>query len=215
MEPFEPFRSLIAVTASVLVILSVVCVEGQISTPCTSSIIGSFTPCMNFITGSTSNGSSPTSDCCNIFKSLMTDSMDCACLVVTGNVPFPLPINRTLALSLSRSCNISLPVQCKASGVPLPAPGPVLFGPTISPAADSPSSPRVSKAVGAGAGPAAAVAPSPLGTTDLPIAPASPPVTTEAAGIRPVKTPASAANPPRIPSPYILSLMFMGILGLS
>ncbi|XAR61184.1 hypothetical protein NMG60_11034817 [Bertholletia excelsa] len=132
MGGFKSFLLLITISAAILLI-SVVSVNGQISSPCSASSISSFTPCINFITGSSSNGSAPTSDCCNSLKSVMSDSMDCACLIITGNVPIPLPINRTLAISLPRLCkNSGIPIQCKATGVPLPAPGPVLFGPSAS-----------------------------------------------------------------------------------
>ncbi|KAF7120219.1 hypothetical protein RHSIM_Rhsim13G0026900 [Rhododendron simsii] len=143
MEGLKGFRAIVAMTAAVLVVTcSVISVQAQISTPCTASQVTSFTPCINFITGSSAGGSgTPTAGCCDSVESLMSGSMDCACLIVTGNVPISLPINRTLAISLPRACN--LPLQCKASGVPLPAPGPVLLAPPPPPLvpASSPLSP--------------------------------------------------------------------------
>ncbi|XP_055811823.1 non-specific lipid transfer protein GPI-anchored 16-like isoform X1 [Solanum dulcamara] len=114
-------------------------VNGQINTACTSSIISTFTPCFNYLTGSSGNGSSPTEDCCNSLKSSMSDSIDCVCLIVTGNVPVSIPFIRTLALSLPQACNTGVPVQCSASGVPLPSPGPALF---VPPPAPSPPPPQ-------------------------------------------------------------------------
>lgn len=115
MDPVKGSR-LIAILATLLVI-SAILVNGQISTPCTASMISSFTPCFNFITGSTSNSSSsspPTTGCCGSLQSLLSTGTDCACLLLTANVPVQLPINRTLALSLPRACNIAgLPAQCK------------------------------------------------------------------------------------------------------
>ncbi|XP_015087166.2 SH3 domain-containing protein C23A1.17-like [Solanum pennellii] len=108
-------------------------VNCQINTACTSSIISTFTPCLNYLTGSSGNGSSPTEDCCNSLKSSMSDSIDCICLIVTGNVPVSIPFIRTLALSLPKACNSGVPVQCSASGVPLPSPGPALFAPPPAP----------------------------------------------------------------------------------
>ncbi|XVF66652.1 hypothetical protein PTKIN_Ptkin10aG0054100 [Pterospermum kingtungense] len=115
-------------------------VYGQINTPCNPSMLSSFTPCMNFLTNSTANGTSPTADCCNSLKTLTSQGMDCVCLIVTGSVPFRLPINRTLAISLPRACNMpGVPLQCKAhTGVPVPAPGPISLAPTLSPG-DSPT----------------------------------------------------------------------------
>ncbi|CAH2057589.1 unnamed protein product [Thlaspi arvense] len=107
-------------------------VKGQqiISTPCTSSMISTFTPCLNFITGSSGGSVTPTAGCCDSLKSLTNTGMECACLILTANVPLPTGfINRTLSLALPRACKMSggVPVQCQAAGTPLPAPGPVPF----------------------------------------------------------------------------------------
>ncbi|KDO68678.1 hypothetical protein CISIN_1g038771mg [Citrus sinensis] len=212
--------------ALLLATLSVISVNGQLTTPCTTSMISSFTPCLNFITGSTSNGvTTPTQNCCDSLKSLMSTSMDCACLVITANVPLQLPINRTLSLSLPRACNMGgVPVQCKASGTPLPAPGclpsfgtnmltktslagpAALFGPAPAPIADSPLSPRASKAV----------APAAETDTTEDLTPASPPVESDAPtspGISPALTPPPSPSASRrscIPPPSLL-LFFVGI----
>ncbi|XP_022145882.1 non-specific lipid transfer protein GPI-anchored 2-like [Momordica charantia] len=145
----ETFKALafISVAATILGSSSV---KGQIRSPCTASMINNFTPCFNVITGSSNNGSSQKESCCTTLRSLSGISMDCACLLLTANVPVPLPINAALALILPTSCNITnLPAQCKASGSPLPSPGPISLGPTALPptAAASPLSPQVSKAV--------------------------------------------------------------------
>ncbi|XP_045791169.1 non-specific lipid transfer protein GPI-anchored 20-like [Trifolium pratense] len=114
----------------------------QISTPCNPSTITTlFTPCMSFLTSSSANGTSPTTQCCTALKSLTSSGMDCLCLLVTASVPFQIPINRTLAISLPRACNMpGVSVQCKASASPLPAPGPVALGPSSSPVS-APSTP--------------------------------------------------------------------------
>lgn len=87
----------------------------QISTPCTSSMISTFTPCLNFITGSSGGSVTPTAGCCDSLKSLTNTGMDCACLILTANVPLPTGfINRTLSLALPRACKMSgVPVQCQ------------------------------------------------------------------------------------------------------
>nr|GLL33157.1 vegetative cell wall protein gp1-like isoform X1 [Ipomoea trifida] len=110
--------------------------NGQINTPCTNSIVSSFTPCFNYITGSGANGSSsPTQDCCDSLKSMMTNMIDCACLIITGNVPLSIPFVRTLVLSLPlQQCTSGVPVQCKGSGAPLSAPaGSGVLTPAYSP----------------------------------------------------------------------------------
>ncbi|KAL3626299.1 hypothetical protein CASFOL_029848 [Castilleja foliolosa] len=117
--------------------------SGQITAPCTPSMISTFSSCMSFVTNNSSfNGSTPPADCCNSINSLMTNGKECLCLIATGSVPFRVPINRTLAVSLPRSCNMpGVPLQCKtASGAPAPSPGLVANGPSFSPnAAPSPS----------------------------------------------------------------------------
>ncbi|KAI4369643.1 hypothetical protein MLD38_018064 [Melastoma candidum] len=60
-------------------------------------MISSFTPCMNFVTNSSSKRDPyPTSDCCTSLKNLTNGGLGCACLLVTGSVPFQIPINRPL-----------------------------------------------------------------------------------------------------------------------
>ncbi|KAK6786885.1 hypothetical protein RDI58_015410 [Solanum bulbocastanum] len=107
----------------VLMIFSTQSVSGQISTACSAAMLRSFSPCINFISNGGSNNSSPTSDCCQSLKYVMTNGTDCLCLIVTGNVPFRVPINRTLAISLPKACKMDgVPVQCRASPSPVPAP---------------------------------------------------------------------------------------------
>ncbi|KAM7253786.1 hypothetical protein ACFE04_031468 [Oxalis oulophora] len=154
-------------------------------------MISTFGPCLSFITGSSANGSlTPTSDCCDSMKSLISSSMDCACLIITASVPVQLPINRTLAISLPKACNMAgVPVGCKSSATPLPAPGPTLLGPSPSPEADSPDysplTPRASKAVATSPGPQSG------STDDEGSSPAASPTTSPR--IRPVMNPSSSA----------------------
>lgn len=101
---------------AIAIIVLIVPVYGQINTACSPSMLSSFSSCMSFITNSTANGTSPTSDCCNSLKSITSNSTDCLCLIVTGSVPFQIPINRTLAIALPRACNMpGVPLQCKGS----------------------------------------------------------------------------------------------------
>ncbi|XP_020579835.1 non-specific lipid transfer protein GPI-anchored 2-like [Phalaenopsis equestris] len=107
----------------------------QISTSCTNLLMKSFTPCLNFLTGSTNGGGggSPTSECCKSLGVLISSSTQCACLVITGSSS--LPINQTLAISLPRLCkNTHVPLQCNSDvGSPIPGPGPVSFSPALPP----------------------------------------------------------------------------------
>ncbi|KAM0027836.1 putative bifunctional inhibitor/plant lipid transfer protein/seed storage helical [Helianthus debilis subsp. tardiflorus] len=217
---------------TIFLAIMVFTVSGQITTPCTVSMIASFTPCVNYITGSSANGGSPTASCCKAVESLMTTSMDCTCLIVTGNVPFSLPsqINQALAITLPKACNSkSVPFQCKSTGVPLPPAGPALFVPppppkVLPPAADSPDlPPSPSGSVTATPTPS----PSEKSQDDLhepdpreskPVVPdASAPTPTAphdqpvGSGIRPVLTPAASTSNQLHCSPPIVLLMLAAI----
>ncbi|KAK6929940.1 Bifunctional inhibitor/plant lipid transfer protein/seed storage helical domain [Dillenia turbinata] len=176
-------------TLAIALMVVILPVHGQVSSPCTASMISSFTPCMNYITNSSSNSTSPTADCCNALKTLTSGGMDCLCLIVTGSVPFQMPFNRSLAISLPRACNMAgVPVQCKASGAPVAAPGPVSLAPTLSPSEAPSLSPAGSVS------PAAA----PESDTSQDVTPASSTVNPEApttgTGVRPVLTPSTAVS---------------------
>ncbi|XP_024980959.1 vegetative cell wall protein gp1-like [Cynara cardunculus var. scolymus] len=214
--------------AAILSISVVITVNGQISSPCSVSMITSFTPCVNFVTGSSSNGRSPTASCCSAVESLTTTSMECMCLIVTGNVAFslPNPINQALAITLPKACKSKrVPLQCKSTGVPLPPAGPALFVPpppkipaprALPPPADSPElppSPSGSKKAMLAPTPsktAPAVLPDP-GADQEPNAPdASAPIRQApiaGSGIRPVLTPVSASNPLSVPPPLLLLML--------
>jgi len=103
-----------AVAAVLLLLLAAAPASGQIATSCTASLITTFTPCLNFVTGSTNGAGSPTQQCCGSLAEMVRTGADCACLILTGNVPFSLPINRTLAISLPKLCSsTSVPLQCR------------------------------------------------------------------------------------------------------
>ncbi|KAM7278829.1 hypothetical protein ACFE04_005963 [Oxalis oulophora] len=172
MECFNFFRATVFLVTVALLVLGLP-VFGQVTTPCSPTMISSVTPCMNFLSNSTANSTSPSADCCNSLKSLTSKSMDCLCLIVTASVPFQVPINRTLTISLPRACNMpGVPLQCNASRAPAPAPGPAaLFGPTLSPQA-TPS-------------PGALVTPGPTSSAQAPLSDTtlpSPPVTSDTPG---------------------------------
>ncbi|XP_006650714.2 non-specific lipid transfer protein GPI-anchored 20-like [Oryza brachyantha] len=129
-----------AAAAALLVVAVLVSpASGQVSASCTASLVTTFTPCLNFVTGSTNGGGSPTQQCCGSLAEMVRTSADCVCLVLTGNVPFSLPINRTLAISLTKLCNsMSVPLQCRDTASQIPPPGPVAFAPALPPLPPSP-----------------------------------------------------------------------------
>ncbi|KAG6732877.1 hypothetical protein I3842_01G198500 [Carya illinoinensis] len=208
MELFYPCSRIVPILAMVLVLI--IPVYGQIGTPCNTSMISSFTPCLSFVTNSTANGNSPSAACCNSLKSLTSGSKDCFCLIVTGNVPLQVPINQSLGISLPSACNMpGVPLQCKASGAPIPAPGPVSLEPAPSPGLSPTPSPKASS-VPEPISPAQA----PQSDTTPLLNPPFPTVDSEAptatTGSRPVLTP-SAAMPSHSLSPSFLLL----VLGVS
>lgn len=91
--------------------------DGQIiNTPCNGPMINSFTPCMNFLTNSSSSGASPTEDCCSALRTMMTNGMNCFCLIVTGGIPFQMPMNPNMVMSLPSACNMpGVPLKCKGT----------------------------------------------------------------------------------------------------
>ncbi|KVH94377.1 Bifunctional inhibitor/plant lipid transfer protein/seed storage helical domain-containing protein [Cynara cardunculus var. scolymus] len=173
--------------AAILSISVVITVNGQISSPCSVSMITSFTPCVNFVTGSSSNGRSPTASCCSAVESLTTTSMECMCLIVTGNVAFslPNPINQALAITLPKACKSKrVPLQCKCSKKAMLAPTPSKTAPAVLPdpgADQEPNAPDASAPI-----------------RQAPIA---------GSGIRPVLTPVSASNPLSVPPPLLLLML--------
>ncbi|CAO2818900.1 unnamed protein product [Amaranthus hypochondriacus] len=155
-------------------------------------MVTTFTPCMNYITGSTANGrSSPSMDCCDALKSVMSSSMDCACVMLTGGVPLPQIVNATLALGLPRICsNVGVPLQCKGSAVPLPAPGPLQFG--VPPPPSSALSPQASQTLAPTPGPVQ------FDTTPPPNSELSPQAS-KATAFTPGSEPAALEQPPVVP----------------
>ncbi|KAL3648988.1 hypothetical protein CASFOL_005391 [Castilleja foliolosa] len=184
---------ILALTISTTTLFSPI--TGQITAPCTPSMITTFSPCMSFVANnSTFNGSTPPADCCNSLNSLMTNGKECLCLIATGSVPFKIPINRTLAISLPRSCNMpGVPLQCKTTGAPAPSPGTIANGPSVSPnAAPSPSVQELAppEPLSPQSGPGADATQSPPDVTTASGVPA-----TSNTGSRAGVTPSAAARP--------------------
>ncbi|KAI3875878.1 hypothetical protein MKW92_042052 [Papaver armeniacum] len=210
MEGIKSFLHIFTLL-SVVLSVSIMPVYGQINTSCTASMISSFTPCLNYITQSSGgNGSAPatpSTECCSSLKSLASSGMNCACLIVTGSVPFQLPINRTLAISLPKACKLDgVPVQCDASSAPLPAPGPASFGLAPSPLGAIPNG---GSTVGS-----PSQAPESNPTLESPPVDSDSP-TTSVTGTRPVVDPSSAAKISHISVVSPVLFMLVGIMVLN
>ncbi|XP_008776783.2 non-specific lipid transfer protein GPI-anchored 19-like [Phoenix dactylifera] len=152
MEKIKCFSIAMSILAAILTAPATP-VAGQISKACTGSI-SSFTPCLKYLMATAIAGGSPTKECCSALTGLIGLRMDCTCLILTGNVPFNVPFNQTLAMSLPSMCGLmSIPLQCKGTAMTLPGPGPVASTPALlplpplrsepSPPLPSPSSPLV------------------------------------------------------------------------
>nr|QPK41159.1 alpha-amylase inhibitor [Solanum verrucosum]QPK41161.1 alpha-amylase inhibitor [Solanum verrucosum] len=142
---------------SCIIVLAILPINAQIVTsPCTATMLTSFTPCLNFL--SNGNGTAtPSPGCCNALRTMMGNGSACLCVIASGGIPFQIPINPNTTMSLPRACNMArVPLQCQASTPPAAAPGPVG---TEAPSASPTSAPTPS--------------PSPKGTTAFnPMSPA-------------------------------------------
>nr|QPK41132.1 alpha-amylase inhibitor [Solanum tuberosum subsp. andigenum] len=111
---------------SCIIVLAILPINAQIVTsPCTATMLTSFTPCLNFL--SNGNGTAtPSPGCCNALRTMMGNGSACLCVIATGGIPFQIPINPNTTMSLPRACNMArVPLQCQASTPPAAAPGPV------------------------------------------------------------------------------------------
>uniref|UniRef100_A0A0E0LHQ3 Bifunctional inhibitor/plant lipid transfer protein/seed storage helical domain-containing protein n=1 Tax=Oryza punctata TaxID=4537 RepID=A0A0E0LHQ3_ORYPU len=196
-------NKVVAVTAAAAAVVAVVAMvaapaSGQaVAASCTASLITSFTPCFNFITSS-SNGTgagTPTAECCQSVAAMINTSASCACLVLTGNVPLGIPINRTLAVTLPKACNsMSVPLQCKDTSAQIPAAGvPVAVSPAMPPLPPSPPE-------------STAEAGSPTTSPVVPTATATPPATSQTQ-TRPQVVPSSAWRAANAGFPAFLLLL--------
>ncbi|KAL0323642.1 UNVERIFIED_CONTAM: hypothetical protein Sangu_1983500 [Sesamum angustifolium] len=210
MERSTKFSHL-SILCLVIALLTIVAapVSSQSSASCTGPMIRSFSSCISFLS-SGSNASSPTSACCSSLRALMSNGQDCLCLIVTGGVPFQVPINQTLAISLPRACRMSgVPIECKATASPVPAPDagtPGQGGPLYP--GFSPPSPTVPFT------PQPFTPPSlgPGGRLTPPLAPEGDLVPTlTPPGMRPTLTP-SAAQPSLSALPSLLAAVVFGVI---
>ncbi|XP_028762155.1 non-specific lipid-transfer protein-like protein At2g13820 [Neltuma alba] len=100
---------------AVVVVASALWTQTAAQSGCTSALT-SMSPCLNYITGSSST---PSSTCCSQLSSVVQSSPQCLCSVLNGGgSSLGLTINQTLALSLPGACKVQTPPvsQCKAAG---------------------------------------------------------------------------------------------------
>ncbi|KAJ4967646.1 hypothetical protein NE237_014347 [Protea cynaroides] len=113
----------------VTVTVMMLCVAGAVAqSSCTNVIIG-MAPCLNYVTGSSSN---PSSSCCKQLVSVVQSQPQCLCQVLNGGgatAALGITINQTQALQLPGACNVKTrPVSACNGG----------NGSSTSPATESP-----------------------------------------------------------------------------
>ncbi|KAH9682572.1 AAI domain-containing protein [Citrus sinensis] len=83
------------------------------SSSCTNVLI-SMSPCLNYITGNSSN---PSSQCCQQLASVVRSSPQCLCEVLNGSgSSLGININQTQALALPGACNVRTPPISRCNG---------------------------------------------------------------------------------------------------
>ncbi|GLT60339.1 hypothetical protein SLA2020_331090 [Shorea laevis] len=102
---------------------------------CTSVIV-SLSPCLNYVSGTSST---PSSSCCTQLASVVKSQPACLCSVLNGGASsVGVTINQTLALALPAACNVQTPPVSDCNAVDAPV-GP----PQGMPAEQTPSSSSV------------------------------------------------------------------------
>ncbi|XP_015891522.3 non-specific lipid transfer protein GPI-anchored 5-like isoform X1 [Ziziphus jujuba] len=113
----------------VLVLVTLFCDGAVAQLSCTRVMI-SLSPCLNYVTGNSSN-TPPSSSCCSQLANIVQSQPQCLCSVLNGGgSSLGVTINQTQALSLPSACNVQTPPARHCNGA---------NGPTNSPAADTSS----------------------------------------------------------------------------
>ncbi|XP_042481729.1 non-specific lipid transfer protein GPI-anchored 5-like [Macadamia integrifolia] len=90
----------------VAIALTMLWVGAMAQSSCTNAIVG-MAPCLNYITGNSSN---PSSSCCQQLSSVVQSQPQCLCQVLNGGgAALGIAINQTLALALPGACNVQTP----------------------------------------------------------------------------------------------------------
>ncbi|KAG5538119.1 hypothetical protein RHGRI_000485 [Rhododendron griersonianum] len=105
-----PFCGLAAVAAAVL--WGGAAAQSS-SSSCTSELI-SMSPCLNYITG---NSSEPSSSCCQQLASVVKSQPQCLCAALNGGgSSMGINVNQNQALALHAACSVTTPPISRCSG---------------------------------------------------------------------------------------------------
>ncbi|ESW29089.1 hypothetical protein PHAVU_002G042400 [Phaseolus vulgaris] len=117
-------------TALVLVVIGMVVAGVAAQSSCTNVLL-SLSPCLNYITGSSST---PSSGCCSQLATVVGSQPRCLCQVLGGGPVMGITINQTLALALPGACNVHTPPISECNSVAASAPrGTVAESPNYAP----------------------------------------------------------------------------------
>ncbi|XP_022146032.1 non-specific lipid-transfer protein-like protein At2g13820 [Momordica charantia] len=84
---------------------------------CTTALI-SLSPCLNFVTGSSSNSSTPSSSCCSRLANVVQSQPQCLCSALNGGAAGGgVTINPTRALALPAACHLQTPPPSRCNDV--------------------------------------------------------------------------------------------------
>ncbi|KAF3436271.1 hypothetical protein FNV43_RR23363 [Rhamnella rubrinervis] len=121
-----------------VVVVVVLVGEAAAQSSCTTAITN-LSPCLNYITGSSST---PSSSCCSQLSNVVQSSPQCLCSLLNGGAAsLGIPVNQTLALSLPGACKVRTPpiTQCQAANGPAASEAPTASpSPPASSSAESP-----------------------------------------------------------------------------
>lgn len=95
-----------------IAIVTMLWVGASAQTGCMSAII-SLSPCLNYVTGSSST---PSSSCCTQLASVVSSQVQCLCTVLNGSSSLGITINQTRALALPSACNVQTPPTSQCNG---------------------------------------------------------------------------------------------------
>ncbi|XP_058193394.1 non-specific lipid transfer protein GPI-anchored 5-like [Rhododendron vialii] len=100
--------------------------QSSSSNSCTN-VLMSMSPCLNYITG---NSSEPSSSCCQQLATVVRSQPQCLCAVLNGGgSSMGINVNQTLALALPAACGVQTPPVSRCNG----------SSPTASPTGKSPN----------------------------------------------------------------------------
>ena len=100
-------NAILEIGAILVLVTTIFSNEAIAQSGCTRVLI-SLSPCLNYVTGSSST---PSSSCCSKLEDVVQSQPQCLCSVVNGDGVSSLgvTVNQSLAVSLPGACNVQTP----------------------------------------------------------------------------------------------------------